>query len=64
VAIDDLYAVAKPAPAGVGRPNDVHFTPAGYDPPADAVVASITGQLPEPNEHRIVTMREVAVRYT
>jgi lysophospholipase L1-like esterase len=48
VAIDDLYAVAKPALAEVGRPNDVHFTPAGYDLLADAVAASIAGQLPEP----------------
>lgn len=41
VAIDDLYAVALPAMAEVGRENDVHFSPAGYALLAQAVADSI-----------------------
>lgn len=41
VAIDDLYAVALPAMAKVGRENDVHFSPEGYALLAKAVAQSI-----------------------
>jgi len=41
VAIDDLYAVALPAMAEVGRENDVHFSPEGYSLLAKAVAESI-----------------------
>jgi acyl-CoA thioesterase-1 len=47
VAIDDLYAVAKPVMSTVGRPNDVHFAPEGYKLLAKAVAASIEKELPE-----------------
>jgi acyl-CoA thioesterase-1 len=47
VAIDDLYAVALPVMATVGRPNDVHFAPEGYAMLAKAVAASIEAQLPK-----------------
>jgi len=46
VAIDDLYAVALPVMEKLGRPNDVHFTPEGYELLAKAVAASIEAQLP------------------
>jgi lysophospholipase L1-like esterase len=46
VAIDDLYAVAKPVMATVGRSNDVHFAPEGYKLLAKAVAASIEKVLP------------------
>ncbi|HTL30247.1 MAG TPA: GDSL-type esterase/lipase family protein [Tepidisphaeraceae bacterium] len=46
VAIDDLYSVILPVRDQVGRPNDVHFGPAGYDLLAKAVAASIEAQLP------------------
>lgn len=41
VAIDDLYAIALPAMAEVGRENDVHFSPEGYSLLAKAVAESI-----------------------
>jgi len=41
VAIDDLYAVALPAMAKVGRENDVHFSPEGYALLAKTVAQSI-----------------------
>lgn len=47
VAIDDLYAVVLPRQAEIGRPNDVHFGPEGYDVLAKAVAASIEAQLPK-----------------
>ncbi|HEX4150476.1 MAG TPA: SGNH/GDSL hydrolase family protein [Pirellulales bacterium] len=47
VAIDDLYSVALPVMETVGRPNDVHFAPAGYELLAKAVAASIEAQLPK-----------------
>lgn len=47
VAVDDLYAVALPQLAKIGRPNDVHFQPEGYDVLAKAVAASIETQLPK-----------------
>lgn len=46
VAIDDLYAVMLPVQAKVGRPNDVHFGPEGYELLAKAVAASIERELP------------------
>jgi lysophospholipase L1-like esterase len=46
VAIDDLYAVAKPVMATVGRSNDVHFAPEGYKLLAKAVAVSIEKELP------------------
>jgi len=45
VAVDDLYAVAKPVMTTVGRPNDVHFAPAGYELLAKAVAAAIEKEL-------------------
>jgi acyl-CoA thioesterase-1 len=45
VAIDDLYAVAKPVMSTVGRPNDVHFAPEGYKLLAKAVAAAIEKEL-------------------
>jgi lysophospholipase L1-like esterase len=45
-AIDDLYAVAKPVTETIGRPNDVHFAPAGYSLLAKTVAESIAAQLP------------------
>ena len=45
VAIDDLYAVALPAMAEVGRENDVHFSPEGYSLLAKAVAKSIEAAL-------------------
>lgn len=48
VAIDDLYAVALPVLDKVGRPNDVHFQPEGYELLARAAAESIRSQLPKP----------------
>ena len=45
VAIDDLYAVALPVMEKVGRPNDVHFQPEGYEILAKAVATSIESTL-------------------
>lgn len=45
VAIDDLYSVALPALATVGRENDVHFSPEGYSLLAKAVAESIEAAL-------------------
>lgn len=47
VAVDDLYAVVLPVQETVGRANDVHFGPEGYDLLAKAVAASIESQLPK-----------------
>jgi acyl-CoA thioesterase-1 len=47
VAIDDLYAAMLPVRDQVGRDNDVHFQPAGYELLAKAVAASIESQLPK-----------------
>jgi lysophospholipase L1-like esterase len=47
VAIDDLYAVAKPVMTTVGRSNDVHFAPEGYKLLAKAVAESIEKELPK-----------------
>ncbi|MBM3860781.1 MAG: SGNH/GDSL hydrolase family protein [Verrucomicrobia bacterium] len=41
VAIDDLYSVVLPVMEKVGRPDDVHFQPEGYELLAKAVAASI-----------------------
>jgi len=46
VAIDDLYSAVLPVRDQVGRDNDVHFQPAGYELLAKAVAASIEAQLP------------------
>ena len=46
VAIDDLYAVVLPLQEKVGRENDVHFQPEGYEVLAKAVAASIEAQFP------------------
>jgi acyl-CoA thioesterase-1 len=46
VAIDDLYAVVLPVRDKVGRENDVHFGPEGYELLAKAVAASIEAHLP------------------
>jgi acyl-CoA thioesterase-1 len=45
VAIDDLYGAVLPVQEKVGRPNDVHFAPEGYEVLATAVAASIEAQL-------------------
>ena len=47
VAIDDLYSVVLPIRDQVGRDNDVHFQPSGYEALAKAVAASIESQLSE-----------------
>ena len=46
VAIDDLHAVVPPVQEKIGRPNDVHFGPEGYDVLATAVARSIEAALP------------------
>jgi acyl-CoA thioesterase-1 len=46
VAIDDLYAVVLPQQEKIGRPNDVHFQPEGYEVLAKGVAASIEARLP------------------
>lgn len=48
VPVTDLYAVILPVQNDVQRPNDVHFTPEGYDLLAEAVTASITPLLTKP----------------
>ena len=50
VAIDDLYAVVAPSLAEWQKPNNVHFTPAGYEKLAAAVASSITPLLPPPTK--------------
>lgn len=47
VAIDDLYSVVLPVQEKIGRPNDVHFAPEGYEVLAQAVASSIEAQLPK-----------------
>jgi acyl-CoA thioesterase-1 len=49
VAIDNLYAVVFPVMEKVGRPNDVHFAPEGYDLLAKAVASTIETALPVKN---------------
>lgn len=46
VAIDDLHAVVLPVQEKVGRSNDVHFQPEGYEVLAKAVASSIESALP------------------
>ncbi len=46
VAINDLYTLIAQGPAGLGRENDVHFGPQGYEVLAKAVADSIASQLP------------------
>jgi lysophospholipase L1-like esterase len=46
VAVDDLYSVMLPVQEKVGRANDVHYQPEGYEVLAKAVAASIEAQLP------------------
>lgn len=46
VAVDDLHAFVKPRQAEIQRPNNVHFTEAGYAQLADLVARSIEAQLP------------------
>ena len=45
VAVDDLYAAVLPMMDKVGRANDVHFAPEGYEVLAAAVAKSIETQL-------------------
>jgi lysophospholipase L1-like esterase len=47
VAIDDLYSVVLPVQSEIGRSNDVHFQPAGYELLAKQVAASIAAKLPK-----------------
>jgi lysophospholipase L1-like esterase len=46
VAVDDLYTVIAQGAPGLGRENDVHFSPEGYEVLARAVADSIATQLP------------------
>jgi acyl-CoA thioesterase-1 len=46
VAIDDLYSAALPRLSDIGRANDVHFKPEGYELLARSVAASIEAALP------------------
>jgi acyl-CoA thioesterase-1 len=46
VAVDDLYAVVLPVQQKIGRENDVHFQPEGYEVLAKAVAASVEARLP------------------
>lgn len=46
-AVDDLYSVVLPVRDKVGRENDVHFGPEGYELLAKAVASSIETQLPK-----------------
>ena len=48
IAIDDLHAFVAPRQAEVQLPNNVHFTPKGYEGLAATVVASISSALPAP----------------
>ena len=50
VAIDDLYAAVLPVQEMVGRPNDVHYQPEGYEVLAKSVTASIEAELAGPSE--------------
>lgn len=45
VAVDDLYAFALPKMAKIGKPADVHFTPAGSQVLATQVAGSIEAAL-------------------
>lgn len=45
VAIDDLYSIVLPVQEKVGRPNDVHYAPEGYEILATKVAESIEFQL-------------------
>jgi lysophospholipase L1-like esterase len=47
VAIDDLYSVALSRVAEIQRPNNVHYTDAGYAFLAEQVVGAILRRLPE-----------------
>jgi acyl-CoA thioesterase-1 len=47
IAVDDLYAVAKPRLAEIQRPANVHFTPEGSAFLAEAVAKSIERALAE-----------------
>jgi lysophospholipase L1-like esterase len=46
IPIDDLYAFALPRLAEIQRPENVHYTDAGYDALAKQVAASIAAELP------------------
>ncbi len=46
VAVDDLNAFVAPRQAAIQLPKNVHFSAAGYDQLADAVVASLRPKLP------------------
>ena len=45
VAVDDLYALALPRLKEIQRPNNVHFTEAGYEALGAQVAAAIRAQL-------------------
>lgn len=45
VRIDDLYSFALPKLTAIQQPNDVHYTPAGYEALAKQVAASIEAAL-------------------
>jgi acyl-CoA thioesterase-1 len=47
VAIDDLYSVVIPVKDNILRPNDVHYTPEGYEVLGKAVAESIAAELPK-----------------
>jgi len=46
VAVDDLYAFARPQRATIGKPADVHYTPEGSRVLATQVVRSIEAAVP------------------
>ncbi len=46
LAIDDLFTVITPHVAATQKPNDVHFTDAGYELLAARVAATIAVALP------------------
>lgn len=50
VAVDDLHALTVPRQATMQLPRNVHFTPAGYDQLAAAVVASVSAAFPAPEK--------------
>jgi len=46
IRVNDLYAFVKPRLAELGRPQNVHFTDAGYQALAEQVARAITAALP------------------
>jgi len=55
VAINDLYSAVLAVQGEVGRTNDVHFQPAGYELLAEKVAKAIQAKLSKPNASRNTT---------